>query len=709
MSRRLHAHAHAPRADGAGTGFARWQSAPAARARVHTCRADVESSLPAGCRTRRPKIQVNLQGGPWTSLLWALGWRLQTPKLSEMASSGQRAEEAVPGESVLVRLLASAAPEARALMIDVLRNADRDKLDALAAKIEAAVSETEPEPEPQGTLSTAGGYSSGDLRLAASGGDASAIDRLLAAGVDPNAPEEQLAQWPPLFYAAMQGHLEIVRTLIAHGASVGMADRKSESAMSIAAYWGHMDIVEILQAEHRRLGVPMPTPLPDAVVITQRDAIAVPGEVRSYKEGMIGPGSTVLTNGREGRAQDAPDMFNNLLVSYEDTDGGSDTWWGEADQLQCVVQREKLWRDVRMGDDGHICILTSTPEWGVDGEPVMKELELLCKRFPWLSFGYDWGGSSTAEPADSDPDRLVPDCCLSLACSCTPRSVRMVKGPVDWSDAKSVNGSVWFPKYEMKVAGTLSSEAQREGVKFLQVLTVNGGFVSQHERRTMPSIITMAVSDLRTKGISISMVGSQEDTTIKVFLRALDISDLFAQIEEVLPTAPSPGGLGIRPQDVLATEHLIAAPAQRCRTLENRRYCVVFLRNGFEPTLACVVGADPSNVIELPLMGMRVTLRDTELTLVVSSLIFPRHALADVELKLHADLPTAEEASALLQGWSSTLKQHTGTKQLPRDGFQLGDVSSDLRAHKGVVSTSYSVHAAAASSAHNSLGLPVPV
>ena len=145
---------------------------------------------------------------------------------------------------------------------------------------------------------------------------------------------------------------------------------------------------------------------------------------------------------------------------------------------------------------------------------------------------------------------------------------------------------------------------------------------------------------------------------------------------------------------MLATEHLIATQ-ERCNTLENRRYCVAFLRNGYEPTLACVVGADPSNVSELPLMGMRVNLQDTELTLVVSSLIFPTHALADVELKLHADLPTAAEASALLQGWAATLKQHTGTRQLPRDGFQLGDVSPDLRAHKGVVSTSSSVHSTA--------------
>jgi hypothetical protein len=78
---------------------------------------------------------------------------------------------------------------------------------------------------------------------------------------------------------------------------------------------------------------------------------------------------------------------------------------------------------------------------------------------------------------------------------------------------------------------SLMSEAQRPGVQIIEMLAINGGHVSQLERRTMPAIIANAVPDLRAKGVSISVAGSEEETDIKVLLRACDIADFYARLE----------------------------------------------------------------------------------------------------------------------------------------------------------------------------------
>jgi hypothetical protein len=78
---------------------------------------------------------------------------------------------------------------------------------------------------------------------------------------------------------------------------------------------------------------------------------------------------------------------------------------------------------------------------------------------------------------------------------------------------------------------SLMSEAQRPGVQIIEMLAINGGHVSQLERRTMPAIIANAVTDLRAKGVSISVAGSEEETDIKVLLRACDIADFYARLE----------------------------------------------------------------------------------------------------------------------------------------------------------------------------------
>ena len=205
--------------------------------------------------------------------------------------------------------------------------------------------------------------------------------------------------------------------------------------------------------------------------------------------------------------------------------------------------------EAEIGDwdaEGHVTILCSAPEFSRprdDGskDNVMKALFGLCARHQTrVKFGYDWGGSATTEPADKDPKRRVPECCLSLACSCGPdrASTVMVEGPVDWSNPKSVAGSMWFPKYRTKVMGAVQAEAQR-GVKFIEMVAVNGGPVSQLERRTMPMIISGAVRDLRSKGVSISLLGDAEETEIKLFLRTMDYEDFVGRFYGSLPLSPS--------------------------------------------------------------------------------------------------------------------------------------------------------------------------
>ena len=115
--------------------------------------------------------------------------------------------------------------------------------------------------------------------------------------------------------------------------------------------------------------------------------------------------------------------------------------------------------DARVGRwdrKGYVTILCSAPEFSLSGDGVMVALFALCDiHGQKVKFGYDWAGSSTAEAADLDPQRRVPACCHSLACSCgANRSAVMIIGSVDWSNPLSVAGSMWFPKVSTQAPPT---------------------------------------------------------------------------------------------------------------------------------------------------------------------------------------------------------------------------------------------------------------
>jgi hypothetical protein len=90
---------------------------------------------------------------------------------------------------------------------------------------------------------------------------------------------------------------------------------------------------------------------------------------------------------------------------------------------------------------------------------------------------------------------------------------------------------MWFPKYKTKVMGAIQAEAQRTGIRYLEMVVINGGPVSQLERRTMPFIIAGAVSDLQKKGKDIGFVGEGRDITI--FMRPMEYTEFFPRFHEI--------------------------------------------------------------------------------------------------------------------------------------------------------------------------------
>ncbi|KAI5813369.1 putative ankyrin repeat protein nuc-2 [Pyronema omphalodes] len=76
-------------------------------------------------------------------------------------------------------------------------------------------------------------------------------------GVNLNEPDK-LFQWTPIFHAASEGHLNCVRTLLENGARADILDEKGLSAMYYAAWEGHMEVVQLLSTAGRGLGVSAP-------------------------------------------------------------------------------------------------------------------------------------------------------------------------------------------------------------------------------------------------------------------------------------------------------------------------------------------------------------------------------------------------------------------------------------------------------------------
>ena len=439
------------------------------------------------------------------------------------------------------------------------------------------------------------GYESGALRAATMSGDSDAVAEFLEAGVDPNDVRELLANWTPLHYAAQLGHVEIINLLLDHGAKPAPVDTFRLTPLMQAGYWGQRAAVRALteRGGGSREDVPscmvveeipkldawlatnglqdMKRALVESGVMEARDPVCRVVQMLKHPEA-----KTTLFANLFFQKQDSVDVTRGVAVRHEgrigvvacdNRDGFVDVDFGPSgmmqyiqaemleagnivedvelqakfdDAVQAISARVKYEQELsRWHAEGHVTIICSAPEFSLSGDKVMVALFALCDmNHTRVKFGYDWGGSSTAEPADKDPERLVRSCCHSLACSCDHRSANWIKGPVDWSNPKSVAGSMWFPKYITKVQTSIVLEAQR-GTKFIEMLAIRGGPVTQLEHRTMPYIVAGAVEDLRSKGVSISLLESGETTDLKLYLRMVEYDEFLRRFYDTVPLSAS--------------------------------------------------------------------------------------------------------------------------------------------------------------------------
>ena len=88
-----------------------------------------------------------------------------------------------------------------------------------------------------------------DINSAAVTGDIETVKQHLAAGADVNGWPDEGGQAPPLYWAAHEGHKEIVELLIANGADVNAKDRRGETSLHAAALSPRKEIAELLIAE----------------------------------------------------------------------------------------------------------------------------------------------------------------------------------------------------------------------------------------------------------------------------------------------------------------------------------------------------------------------------------------------------------------------------------------------------------------------------
>jgi hypothetical protein len=335
-----------------------------------------------------------------------------------------------------------------------------------------------------GTNEAPPGYEEGDLRRAAEGNDVDTARQLLRAGLNPNAVQETFADWGPLQYAARHGHLDTVKLLIEHNADVRAVDKDGTTAAMQAAFWRHDEVVEYLV----ELGVTRRS-LPVPVCPEKGREVAEPQLCCAYdssgdtdklyleeyakdvgleawmdyflKVGFDKPSKLRSATERELRSMAIKVNMNLDQATLEQVLEAINLpvgakWLAKEGEVTMPDMADYYFNETQpqWTKLGHVTILCSAPEFERDGSEVMVGLFALCSQYPdYIKFGYDWGGSSTAEYVDTDPRRRVRKCCLSLACSCPHgvRSSEYVTGPVIWSDPRSVAGSMWFPKYKTKI------------------------------------------------------------------------------------------------------------------------------------------------------------------------------------------------------------------------------------------------------------------
>jgi serine/threonine-protein phosphatase 6 regulatory ankyrin repeat subunit B len=97
-----------------------------------------------------------------------------------------------------------------------------------------------------GTMPASSAHAMGEIHLmqAAAAGDLGRAQELLEAGVNVNAADK--GRWTPLFIAAHQGHVAVLRLLMSHGADIDRLNRNGETALMVAAAAGQFASLQVL-------------------------------------------------------------------------------------------------------------------------------------------------------------------------------------------------------------------------------------------------------------------------------------------------------------------------------------------------------------------------------------------------------------------------------------------------------------------------------
>ena len=92
-----------------------------------------------------------------------------------------------------------------------------------------------------------------DLYWAVKNDDVTKVRSLLGQGADPNHQlywSDEWAEWPPLHWACLMGYLEIVKTLVTHGARTDKGGgRYNRTPLHCACWIGHKEVVQYLIEE----------------------------------------------------------------------------------------------------------------------------------------------------------------------------------------------------------------------------------------------------------------------------------------------------------------------------------------------------------------------------------------------------------------------------------------------------------------------------
>ncbi len=102
------------------------------------------------------------------------------------------------------------------------------------------------------------------LSIAAFGGKLAYVQRLVEAGADVN-----FYGWPPLTYAAFNGHHEIADYLLKRGAEINAKTENGSTALFFAARNGHTEVVRLLLAHEA-----------DPMIANQNDETAVDAAIK---------------------------------------------------------------------------------------------------------------------------------------------------------------------------------------------------------------------------------------------------------------------------------------------------------------------------------------------------------------------------------------------------------------------------------------------